>query len=96
MFRADLAWAGPLLGVAALALRTYLKGRRTMDGSEIDPRLQLLRDHAWEHRAIILDQILLHECGIERVVQAQIWLLGWEVDVFILAALHDDRGELDA
>lgn len=95
MFRADLTWAGPLLGIAALAIRTYLKGRATVEHSEIDSRLQLLRDHAWDHRSEVIDAILLHTCGAESVAAAQIWLLGWEVDIFVLAVLHDDRGLLN-
>lgn len=95
MFRADLTWAGPLIGIAALAIRTYLKGRATMERSEIDPRLQMLRDHAWEHRGEVIDAILLHTCGAADIAGAQVWLLGWEVDIFVLAVLHDDRSLLD-
>lgn len=94
MFRADLAWAGPVLGVAVLALRTYLKGRSAMADSEIDPRLALLRDLVWEQREEHLDLILLHDCEQHEQAKAMIWAVGWDLNTFVLAALHGMRREL--
>lgn len=94
MFTADLAWAGPLLGVAALALRTYLKGRSEMPDKETHPYLQLLRDEVWEDRHLFLDAILFHTCGADQAAKARIWVVGWEEEDFVQAALRSDRSIL--
>lgn len=94
MFRADLAWAGPLLGVAALALRTYLKGRTMNEEVVQDPRLKLIRDGIWSTRTEYLDALLLHTCPVKQHAEAMLWLVAWDVEEFVLAALREDRSHL--
>lgn len=95
MFEGRWAWVGAIVGAAGVALRTYLKGRAMTDRSEVDPRLQRVRDVLWAHREAILDHVLLHTCELHTQAVDTIWLVGWDVDQFVLAALHDDRERLD-
>lgn len=96
MFRADLAWAGPLLGVVAVAIHTYLRGTDVKNQWSNREALGRMRDAVWEMRSDYLDALLLHECGAADAARDMIWLLGWEEDKFVLACLHDDRAVLDA
>lgn len=96
MFTPDPAWAGPLVAGAALALRLYLKGTDMPENHEGHAHLVTIRDALWELRQEYLDYLLLHECGGHAYAEAMIWLVGWEPDAFIDAALRNRREILDA
>jgi hypothetical protein len=91
VFRADLAWAGPLIGVAALALRTYLKGSTTMAKDEHKLDLQTQLDLLWECRSEVLDYVLMHDCALRDLFLNALLVVGVSPDQWVLGALAGDR-----
>lgn len=56
----------------------------------------VLREHLWEHRRVITEFLVLHECLTARAFEAAIRLVGWDRQTFIVADIMDVREMLDA
>lgn len=56
---------------------------------------QALRDHLWEHREVITEYALMHDCLTGRAFRAAIRLVGWKPDAFYVADLVNRRDLLD-
>ena len=96
MFTPDPTWAGPLVAAAAVALRIYLKGNTMPNPPETHPHLRKIRDGVWDLRQEYLDFLLLHGCDGHEWAVAMLWLVGWDPETFIDAALRNRREVLDA
>lgn len=59
-----------------------------------DDAVALTRAYTWKHREEALDFLLLHDCGMREVVQAQLKLIVWEEDVFVQAVLRNEPERL--
>jgi hypothetical protein len=96
MFEADWAWVGVLLGAAAAALRTYLKGTEMTIDEQRQADIAVVRDEMWRAReGVVAD--LLGECAWHmQWAEACLRLIGWNPSAFIAAALLDSRDVLDA
>lgn len=56
---------------------------------------QALRDHLWEHREVITEYALMHECLTGKAFRAAIRLVGWVPENFYVADLVGRRDLLD-
>ena len=95
MFRPDAGWVSLVTALAAVAGRTYL-GRYRMKNDQRAADVQEVRDALWFNRDLVADHLLAHldrphNCGIP----AQMRLVGWDWQGFIVAASLDDRDLLD-
>lgn len=95
MFEPDAGWVSLVAALAAVAGRTYL-GRYSMDERQRKAAVEEVRDALWHHRDIIAEHLIghlerPHTCGIP----AQLLLVGWDWQAFIVAAGFDARDLLD-
>jgi hypothetical protein len=56
----------------------------------------VLREHLWEHRRVITEFMVLHECLTALAFEAAVRLVGWDRETFIVADIMDTRELLDA
>lgn len=55
----------------------------------------ITRAALWATRDLVLDGILMHECELKEVMEAQVILAGWTPENFVMAALAGVYGPLD-
>lgn len=95
MFTADVGWVGLLVALATVAARLYLRETDMEPENKYEEHLELLKDMIWESHDTYLDYLLFHKCRAGKFAAAMVWIVGWEREDFIKAAILEDRSRLD-
>jgi len=95
VFTADPGWVPLVVALATVATRLYLRGDQMAQYEGYPDDVVEVRDALWSQRDLIADHLMRHSADHTCGIAAQLRLVGWDWQAFVVAATFDCRELVD-